>query len=175
MSDIDTISNELRALAAGLDKAQANAAAADSRAQEIAARAARSGFTGIAAGVSRIREAIREIRGRLAGVSRSVSEAAAPVAAAPKELSPQQTVVVLTPATEKITAARDGIAATVAKVDEAQRLTAAALQGGQPGPMLAALEAVKQVLIQVAQRCAVANQQVGAAIAAARQVGDQGN
>lgn len=175
MSDIDAITSELRALAAGVDKAQANAAAADSQAQEIAARATRSGFTGIAMGMSRIREAIREVRAGLAGVSRSVSEATAPVAAAPKERSPQQTVAVLTPAAGKIAAARDGIAAAVAKVDEAQRLTAAVLQGGQPGPMLAALEATRKVLIQVAQRCAAANQQVDAASVAARQIGNQGN
>jgi hypothetical protein len=175
MSDIDTISNELRAIAAGIDQAQNNAAAADSQAQEIAARTATSGFTGIVAGMSRIRDAITEVRARLTAASGSVAEAAAPVAAAPKQPSPQETITVLASATEKVTAARDGIVTALAKVDETQQLTAAILQGGQPGPMLAALETVKQVLIQVAQRCAAAAQHASAAISAARQAGGQGN
>ena len=175
MSDIDTIVKELRAVAAGIERARANAAAAGSKAQEISARAAQSGFAGIATGMSQVRTMINELQAQLAAVNRSAAEAAVPVTAAPKELSPQQTIAALAPVTEKVDAVRDGIALAVAKIDEAHRRTAAVLQGGQPGPLLAALAAVKHLLIQITQRCAAAKQHVNTVMDAARQVGNQGN
>jgi Family of unknown function (DUF6244) len=174
VSDIETISNELHAIAGAVDRAQAATASTGGRAQEIAARAAQSGFTGIAAGMSQIRDVVGEIRVRLADVNRTVAEAAALVAAVPKEPSPDRIIAALVPAGEKVSAARQGVAAVVARVDETQRLVAGVLQGGRPGPMLAALAAIKQVLVEVAQRCDAADKQVGTAISAAGQVGGSG-
>lgn len=175
MSHIEKITGELRAMTAGVDRAQGNAAGADAKAQEIAARAARSGFTGIAAGMSRLRNEIAEVRARLAGVGSFINEAATAVAAAPKEMSPEQTIAVLAPVQEKVSGVRDQITATIAKVEETKQLAAAVLRGGQPGPMISALDSIKQVLVLVAQRGGTAKQQVEIAVGEARQVGESGN
>ncbi len=175
MAGIDAISADLQAMAAGIEQAHTAAAGADARAQEIAARAARSGFAGIAAGMVQVRRAIGEIRTRLTGIGAAVNEAVKPVTAAPQEMSPEQTITVLSPATEKLTAARDGIAATIGKVDQTRRLAATVLHGGQPGPMLTTLDAIKQILDQLTARCDAAQQHLRAAVAEARQIGGQGN
>jgi hypothetical protein len=175
VSHIENVTGELRAMASGIDRAQANAAGADNTAQEIAARAAGSGFAGIAAGMSGLRRSIAEIRARLAGVGVSLNEAATAVAATPREISPEQTVAALAPAQEKVGGIRDDVVAIIATVEETKRLAAAALHGGQPGPMISALEAVKEILVLVAQRGGTAKQHVETAISAARQTGQQGN
>jgi Family of unknown function (DUF6244) len=136
VSHIEKITGELRAMPAGVDRARGNAAAADAKAREIAAR---SGFTAIAAGVSQVRSAIAEVRAMLVGVGSSINEAAAAVAAAPRQMSPEQTVAVLSPVREKVGGVRTGSRATIIKVEETKQVTAAVLRGGQPGPMVSAL------------------------------------
>jgi hypothetical protein len=175
MSHIEKITGELRTMIAGVDKAHANAVAADGKAQEVAARAARSGFTGIAAGMTRVRDAIAEIRARLTNMSGSINEAVTAVGAAAGELSPEQTIAVLSPAQEKLSSVHSGLAATITKVEETRRLVAVVLQGGQPGPMLSALENIKQILVLVAQRGDTARQHLETAVGEARQVGESGN
>jgi hypothetical protein len=118
---------------------------------------------------------IAEIRTRLAGVGSSIHEAAIAVAAAPKEMSPEQTVAMLAPVQEKVSGIRDQITATTTKVEETKQLAAAGLRGGQPGPMISALDSIKQVLVLVAQRGGTARQHVETAVAEARQMGESGN
>ncbi|WP_233196566.1 DUF6244 family protein [Verrucosispora sp. ts21] len=67
------------------------------------------------------------------------------------------------------------VAAAASAVDEARRLVVAALQGGQPGPTLARLQQVMQILAGVRTRKAEARGRVDAALAQARQVGELGN
>ena len=54
-------------------------------------------------------------------------------------------------------------------------VAAAALQGGQPGPMLGRLDAIRQVLLAVVQHANAAKQHVETALAEAQQVGAEGN
>jgi len=175
MSHVDRIIGELRAMAVGVGRAQANAAAADSRAQDVAAQAARSGFTGVAAGMSRVREAIGWIRARLATLEGAITEAATVTTAAPREMSPEQALAVLSLAREKVRAAHQVTAAAITQVNETCHLVAAVLRGGQPGPMLATLTGVKEMLVLVARHGGVASQYLGTAIGQARQVGALGN
>jgi hypothetical protein len=121
--------------------------------------------------MSRVCDAIGEIRAVIASVGSSVTEATATVAAVPKETSPEQTIGVLAPVQEKVAGVRDGVAVAIAKVEQTKQLTAAVLHGGQPGPMLAMLECIKQALALVVQRAGTAKQQVETAVAEARQVG----
>jgi hypothetical protein len=158
-------------MAAGIDSAQEHVAAAEARAREIAARAAASGFTGIAVGMSRIQGLIGEIRTRLAGVGNSINEMVTAVAAAPRETSPEQAVAALSPALEQVGGIRAGVAATIGKVDESKQLAAAVLRGGRPGPMLSALDSVKQVLVLVTQRGGTARQHVEIALGEVQQMG----
>ena len=101
--------------------------------------------------MSRVRDAISGIRTRLAALDGSIGEAVTAVAAAPKELSPEQVISVLSPVREKVGGVRDETVGTLTKIEEAKQLTAAVLRGGQPGPMISALDAGKQALILVAQ------------------------
>jgi hypothetical protein len=175
MPHLDAVADELRALAAGVEQARSGATVADSQVEEIATRAALSGFAGVALGVVRIRQAISELRARLGIVGTAVSEAVAVVTAAPRETSPQDTVAVLSGAAEKLAAARDGLVAALGMVDETQRSVVAVLRGGQPGPMVVTLDGLRQALAEQVQRCAAAERQVGVAIAAARQTGGVGS
>ena len=81
----------------------------------------------------------------------------------------------LGPVAQQIDGIHAALGGLIAKIGEIQRQTAAALQGGQPGPMLQRLEAVRQVVLAVVQRCNGAKQQVETAVAEARQTGTAGN
>lgn len=175
MSHIEKITGELRALTAGVDRAQGLAATADNQAQEVAVRAAGAGFAAVAAGLARVRDAIAGIRGGLGGLATTLGEAAKATAAVPQEATPDETTAGLTPVGAAIDGMRGAAAATIAQVGEAQRLVTAVLQGGQPGPLVQALENVKQVLVLTVQRTATARQSVDTAIAEARQLGSSGN
>jgi hypothetical protein len=175
MPHTDTIIGELRAIQAGIDKAQSTAAATDSEAEKVAVRAAAAGFSMIAVGMSQVREAIRQVQARLGSIGGSVNEASAFVTAAPKEPSPAQVLAVLTRTVEKMNAAHGEIAACIGKVDETKLLIMRVLQGGDPGPMLSMLDTIKQILVLLAQRGGTAKQSLTTAINEARQTGNPGN
>ncbi|MGI5147229.1 DUF6244 family protein [Plantactinospora sp. CA-294935] len=175
MSNIEKIAGELRALSAGVERAQGQAAAADNHAREIAMRAAGSGFVAVGAGMSRVRNAIAGVQARLGELDGLMGEAVKAATAVPQGVSPAETIAGLTPVQSTVAGARDTIAGIIAQVAEAQQLVTVALQGGEPGPMLSALESIKQVLAQVGQRTAMARQFVDEAIVEARQLGSLGN
>ncbi|MEO3771370.1 DUF6244 family protein [Micromonospora sp. B9E7] len=175
MSHIEKITGEFRALMTGVERAQGLAAAADSQAQEVALRAAGAGFVAVAAGVARVRNAITGIQGALGSLAGSIGEAAKATAAVPNEATPQETIAGLAPVLTAVDAARDAAAGAITGVGEAQQLVAVVLQGGQPGPLLQALEAIKQVLVLVVQRTGGARQAIEGAIVQARQLGSSGN
>ncbi|MET8372038.1 DUF6244 family protein [Micromonospora profundi] len=175
MSQIEKITGELRALMAGVERAQGLAAAADSQAQEVALRAAGAGFVAVAASVARVRNAIAGIQGGLGSLAGSIGEATKTTASVPNEASAQETIAGLAPVRSAVDAARDAAAGAIIQIGEAQQLVTVVLQGGQPGPLLQALEAVKQVLMQVVARTGGAGQAIEVAIAEARQLGASGN
>jgi hypothetical protein len=168
------IDGSLAAMTAGIGRAQETTAAADSAAGRIAARAAGSGFAGIAQAMARVRDTINEVHAQITGLGTSIDEARAPLTSAPDQMSPQQTINVLAAAAEKMGTIHTRIGATIATVDQVRQLTTAILEGGQPGPMLARLDAIKQVLIAVARHGNTAKQQVDAALAEARKTADAG-
>ncbi|MFG1953971.1 DUF6244 family protein [Micromonospora sp. NPDC048830] len=171
MSHIETVTSELRILMTGVDRAQGLAAVADNQAQQVALRAAGAGFAAVAAGMTRVRDAIASAQGGLGGLARSTGEATKMTAAVPREATPQETIAALMPVQVGVDSARDAAAAVIAQVGEAQQLVAMVLQGGQPGPLLQSLESIKQVLVSVVQHAGSARQTVEAAVAEARQLG----
>lgn len=175
MSQVEKITGELRALMTGVERAQGLAAAADSQAQEVALRAAGAGFVAVAAGVARVRNAITGIQGGLGSLAGSIGEATKATAAVPNEATPQETIAGLAPVLSAVDAARDAATGAITGVGEAQQLVAMVLQGGQPGPLLQALDSIKQVLVLVVARTGGARQAVEAAITQARQLGSSGN
>ncbi|MGN9810939.1 DUF6244 family protein [Micromonospora sp. BQ11] len=175
MSHIEKITGELHALMTGVERAQRLAAAADGQAQEVALRAVGSGFLAVAAGMTRVRSTITAIQGGLGSLSGSIGEATKATAAVPHEATAQETISGLTPVHAAVESARDATAGTISQIGEVQQLVTMILQGGQPGPLLQALDSIKQVLVLVVQRTGIARQSIEAAIADARQLGSSGN
>jgi hypothetical protein len=175
VSTIEAVATDLAAVSNGLDRARQAAAAADDTAQRIATQAAGAGFTGIAQNLARLRAAIREIQTGIAATGGPAGEASAAVAAAPRQATPKETLGVLEPVTQKLDDTHTAIAAVLESVTRAQQLAAAGLQGGQPGPMLARLDAIRETMLAVAERNNLAKQHVTEALAAARDTGKQGN
>ncbi|TDC61057.1 hypothetical protein E1258_12715 [Micromonospora sp. KC207] len=175
MSHIENIAGELRGLMAGVERAQGLAAAADRQAQEVSLRAAGAGFAAVAAGAVRVRRAIIGIQGGLGGLGGSLGEAAKATAAVPNEATPQETIAGLAPVQSAVDKARETAAGVITGVGEAQQLVAGILRGGQPGPLLQALDSIKQVLVLVVAGTGGARQSIEAAIAEARQLGTSGN
>ncbi|MFY1703016.1 DUF6244 family protein [Micromonospora sp. WMMA1923] len=175
MSSIEEITGELRTLGTGVERAQSLTAAADNQAREIAARAAGTGFTAVAAGMARVRAAIATIHSGLGGLAGAVGEATTATTNVPREATPQESIAALAPVGQGIASAREAATATIGHVDQARQLVGALLQGGQPGPLLQALDSVKQVLVLLIQRGTAAQQAVEAAISQARQLGSAGN
>jgi hypothetical protein len=169
------IAGDLDAMAAGLSKALEAAVAADSAAVQIAQRAAGSGFAGIAQSMNRVRDAIREISTGIAAAGQAVTEARAPGAAASEQSSPREAIAVLAAVVERLNTVHGRIGASVERVERAKQLAASVLEGGQPGPMLSRLDAVRQLLVAVAQRGNAAKQSVDTAMAEVRKTGDAGN
>lgn len=159
----------------GLGKAREAANAADNAAVQIAQRAAGSGFAGIAQNMSRIREAIRAIAAGITGAGQAVTQAQAPVGAAGKQPSPEETIAALAPLTQQLDTVHSLIGAVIEQVNRAKQLAGSVLQGGQPGPLLGRLDAIREVMVAVAQRGTAAKQNVETAIAQARKTGDAGN
>ena len=162
-------------MTASLGQAQQAAAAADHTAEQIARRAAAAGFAGIAHALTAVRTTIQQTHRQITDLTGQVSHATRPVAAAPKEISPAQTIALLTPAAETITKMQDGIRAAIEHVGKARQQAATALQGGQPGPLLGQLDQIRQVLAQTGQRATTARQHLTATIAQAQQIGQAGN
>ena len=162
-------------MAAGVERAQQEAAGADHAAQQIAQRAAASGFLGVAQSMARVRTAISELRGNLGALGQSVHETGTQVAAAPKQPTAQETITACAPLAEKMDGIRAAINGCVERVDQAKRLTAAVLQGGEPGPMLGRLDSIRNVLVTIAARVTEAKQHVETTLAEAKATGRAGN
>ncbi|WP_212819609.1 DUF6244 family protein [Polymorphospora rubra] len=175
MSQVEKITDELRALAAGVEAAHNLAATADNRAQEAAVRATAAGFIAVAAGMAQVRSTIGSIQSGLSGLGKTFGQAATACAAVPRQASSEETISVLGSVQGELATARDTVTATAGQVGEAQRLVAMVLRGGDPGPLLSALGGIREVLGQLGQRVATAGEQVTAAIAEARRLGAAGN
>ncbi|QDY07716.1 hypothetical protein FJK98_11465 [Micromonospora sp. HM134] len=172
MSSVEEITRKLRALTAGVERAQSLTAAADSQAQQIAVRAAGAGFAAVAGGVARIRMALSTIRGGLGSLAAAVGEANTAAASVPQQSTPQETMAGLAPVGQRMVSAREATTATISHVDDARQLVSTVLHGGQSGP---ALDSIRQVLALLVQRCGTAQRAVEAATAQARQLGVSGN
>ena len=171
MSLVESISEELRAAGAGINRALEYAAAASNAAEQVAGRAASSGFIGIAHGMSTVQATINEIYTTATAVGRAVNEAHVAVTGAAGQVSPQQTIAA---ALDRLATAHDGIAAAIGKVAEARRLVAAVLRGGRPDPMLSRLETIDLVVTQVTHLIGAARQRVETALSEAKQIGAGG-
>jgi hypothetical protein len=172
---LETIGHNLRGLGEGLDRVQHAAAGAGQRAEEIAGRAAALGIMGVAIGVQQVQQGIMEVRQRLGTVGQALSAAVGFVASAPPRPSPEQVTQVLSPAGEQLSSAANGLTGAAQQVEQIQQQAHATLAGGDPGPLVQSLGQVKQLALELAQRCAGVRQAIDQATAQVRQTGRSGN
>jgi len=85
--------------------------------------------------------------------------------------TPEQSIGVLQPVLDILHTVRNGVDQAVTAADRAKERTAGALQGGQPGPLLARLDAIRETLVVVAARSTQISTQVEFALAEARTIG----
>lgn len=175
MSRVEKINSDLRGMREGVKNAQDRAAAAAAKSKEITARAAASGFAGIATRLAQLTQKIEQVQAMTAHAGTNVEAAATSAAGVSSTGAPEQTLAGLTPAGQHLDSGIKVIGGTVATVDQANQLAAAVLQGGQPGPMLAVLDGIKQALAPAAVRGNSVAQEMRVAIAEARRLGDLGN
>lgn len=171
MASIEEIVSEIRTLSNGVERAQTLAATADHQAQEITLRAAATGFTTVAVSIGRARAAIATVQGGLAMLSTAIGAATTAVVAVPHSPTPEETIAGLAAVYEGMTATRQVARAAITQLTDVQRLVTIALQGGQPGPLLEALDGVKQVLILVVRRSTGTQLAVEVAIHEVRRLG----
>lgn len=175
MQKIEQAAAALQAIANGIDKTANDAAAAEANAQQIAARAAAHGFLGVAQGMHQVQTILQQLTVQLRTASRHYREAAACVAAAGQERSPEHNIATLSAGQGKAGAAFTGLTAGLHTLADTQRMTATVLHGGQPAPMLARLDAIKQLLVGMAQHGTEARQGLESAISEAKQTGRVGS
>jgi hypothetical protein len=172
MADVSKI---IAALAQAVDAVGAAQNAADqagARAQQIQQKAARAGFRGIAAGMTTVIERIKRIQQMHAAVASSTKAAAETVQGVDANTSPDEVVSTLTPVMQQIDSATTDVGAISAEVDAAKTDATAALKGGKPGPMLAALDQIKQAHTQLVGTLADGKQRTEETITEARETGN---
>ena len=175
MSQTEATSTALQTMRAGIDKAQSDAAAMHGVAEEISARAAAAGFGGIVAGMTQVRDRIRELQARLGTAAGSVNEASTTFAEVPKEASPAEVIAALNRVAARVNTAHEAVGMVVGSVDEVRTLVGRVLQGGDPGPLLSRLAAINEILTTAAQRGSAARQSLAEAVGEAQRMGSSGN
>ncbi|MEV0732664.1 DUF6244 family protein [Polymorphospora sp. NPDC050346] len=175
MSLLDSIRTGLRVITAGIGRAGQEIVSADHGAQQVALHAAASGFVGIAQSTARVRQVIGQVQAGIGSLAVLAGEATTVLSAVPRQSTPQEAVAMLAPVMEKLNGIHDGVGGCIGQVDQAKQVTAAVLHGGDPGPLLARLDALLQILAGVGQHVNAAREQVVAAISEARRAGSSGN
>jgi Family of unknown function (DUF6244) len=175
MTHIDDAARELQAMGQGTGNARAAVAAAAAAATAIANQAAAAGFHGVAASMSQVARAITDLQPRLSGVGRTIEETATVVGAVPPRPTPEEAKATLGPAKERATTAGQSARAVMQAVDDIRNMATAALRGGQPGNLLAMLQAITRSLEEIVQRAGRAGAHVQRAIDDATRLGDAGN
>jgi len=172
VQDVGKIVAELQVVFAGLGKAQNAAAGAAAKADQVRSRAAQSGFRGVAAGMSRVVEQLKQVQGNLANTAGTVEATVGVVEQVNDDMSPADVVSTLSPAAQKVDAVATGTSAVIKELDGVKAGVAAALRGGQPGPLVAMIDQAKQILVQVGAATDRAKRQTEETINEARQTGN---
>jgi hypothetical protein len=172
---MEKITGELAALATGVQRAQGQAGAAEHQAQDVPRRATAAGFAAVAAGMTRVQGAIAQIRGGLSTLAGVIEQAIRATTGVAQQPSLQETIAAMASVRTGVDGIRETAGAVIAQIGQAQQLVTAALQGGQPGPLLQALDGIRQVVAQMAQQAGTVLQTVDAVVAQAAQLGTLGN
>lgn len=172
MPEVGKVVSELHRTLEGLGRARTAAAQAEAKAAEVQSRAAQAGLRGVAENVARVREQLVRAQTAMGSVAGTVEATVGIVQGVVAEMSPDEVVATLSPAVEKIGGVGAGIAAAVKELDGAKGQAAAALRGGQPGPLVTMVEQAGQLLTQAMAVAESAKRQADEAISETRQLGN---
>jgi hypothetical protein len=175
------VSDETEAIITGLGKAsealseaQRGIAAANAKADEIAAQAhAQYGMHAVARQLKEVGELLQVGHGLVGTSAQTLGRAAAEVGQVHVGMSPEEVTKHVSAASGAIDSARTQMFAGLDRLDDAITRTYAALQGAQPGPLVAMIEAAKQTVRDPALREANGAQDgIAALIAGGGQLGN---
>jgi transcription antitermination factor NusG len=172
MADVSKIVAALQQSMEGVSKAQNTTQLAGSRAQDLQNRAARTGFRKIAEGMGQVIQRLKRIYQMEAAMLTTLKAAGASVQGVESDTNPKEVVGTLGPVVKQIDGATTDTGAVIAEVDAAKVEVTEALEGGNPAPMLATLDQVKQALTQIANQFGDAKQRTEETMAEARRTGN---
>lgn len=172
---MESLRVDLAAVGSGLEHAREETSAADHAAEQIAAWAAGSGFTGIAESMAGVRAGIQEVGTGIGAVAAQVGETVVATSATPGQSTPEDAIASLVASMEMLDRVHRGIGNVMRTLDRAKQLVEVALKGGQPGPLRARLDVVRQTLLTVVTHLNEAKRHTDEAVAQARATGEAGN
>jgi hypothetical protein len=173
MPEVGEIVAALQQAAKGLGKAQSAAARLAAGVQRVQSRAAGTGFRHMADQLGQVRQRVNRIRQMQSAVATTVAPIGEAVQRVSTDgLSPADVVSTLTLAAQQIGTASTSTAAVLHEVDRLKTDIAAALKGGQPGPLIALADEVRHALVHAAGSLDTAKQRTDQAVSEARQMGN---
>jgi hypothetical protein len=171
-AETESIAADLAGAVEALALAEQQAAAAAEQAGQVIVRAAGTGFQGVATAMVGIRDQITTIRGALANAAMPGQDAATAVRAVGDQSSPTEANGHLSTAMDKLDTMRKSVVAIGEQTATVMSRVEAALHGGQPGPLLARLDGIRQQLATTNQRTDAIRTRIAATIARGGQLGN---
>ena len=172
MPDVGKTIAALQQVVEAAGQAQSAARQLDGRAQQVQSRAGANGFRGVADRVGAARNRLKQIREMQGGVAATAKCTAEMVRRVTEDMSPADVVSTLAPAAQQLGSASTAASATTAELDKLAAEIAAALRGGQPGPLIGLVNQVKQAMVRVVAGLGTAKKTVDDTITAAQQTGN---
>lgn len=140
--------------------------------RQVAADAARLGAHAVAAHLDQVARELETARGTLAGAEKSVSDTTDQLDQAHRGATPQEVADLLSRADRIVQASGDGMLGGLDDMDRAEQLVRAALDGGQPGPLLSEIAAAKAAVRDGLHGTTTAQHLITDLAAAAKRLGD---
>ena len=174
-SGTEAIAGEIARIIEAINRARTEAGGAAEHAGQIASRAAGSGFVAIAGQLDGIRKQISATDAMLASASDSATQAGATVRAVGDRTTPEQVRERLTEATGHLDTMRASLVTAIERLHAIHGQVAAALHGGQPGPLLQRLDMIRQLAQIAGQHSTATRARIQAELSQVGQLGSSGS
>lgn len=162
---LDAITRELGNATAGINQVVGKVREADQYVQRSITAAARGGFAAMAANLQAAQQQLRTVHATLNAARDHIARAAAPVAAAPKEVDADQVQTLLGPLTGHIDQALDALRQAAAQIPPTvQRIAASANRN----PATGILTEARTILDAIARQAAATKDTIAAALSDAK-------
>lgn len=156
-----------------LSDAQSATAAAEQAAGNVQANVARLGFQGIATRLTAVRQQLTHLLGQQTSTAGDVEGCKAHAEKVTDESTPAQVINNLAPVVQKTGAALPALAHVMQELNKLKQQVGAILDGGEPGPLQAAIDRPIKVCAASRMELNGAHDAAEALVAKARQAGAQ--